>query len=189
MRPALRSRVAVAVLVLGGCAQAPSTAPATGAPATAAPATGTPSPTAPSPAKAAAAAGAGAKAATRTDYSSFPCLSYTLPCGRTPTRRPVVKALDGPLNGNARRGAQIAFARDRGNCLACHVMAGGTQPGTRGPDLSQYGRAGHGDAETYAAVYDMRTRIADTLMPPFGTNEILSDQELRDVVAYLQASR
>ena len=44
------------------------------------------------------------------------------------------------------------------------------------------GRAGHTDAETYAAVYDMRTRIADTLMPPFGTNEILSDQELRDVV-------
>jgi sulfur-oxidizing protein SoxX len=93
------------------------------------------------------------------------------------------------LNGNARRGGQIAFARDRGNCLACHVMAGGTQPGTRGPDLSLYGRAGHSDAETYAAVYDMRTRIADTLMPPFGTNEILSEQELRDVVAYLQASR
>lgn len=35
----------------------------------------------------------------------------------------------------------------------------------------------------------MRTRIPDTLMPPFGTNGILDDQELRDVVAYLQASR
>ena len=35
----------------------------------------------------------------------------------------------------------------------------------------------------------MRTRHADTLMPPFGTSEILRDQEIRDVVAYLQASR
>lgn len=35
----------------------------------------------------------------------------------------------------------------------------------------------------------MRARIPDTLMPPFGTNGILSDREIRDVVAFLQASR
>ena len=29
----------------------------------------------------------------------------------------------------------------------------------------------------------MRTLNPDTLMPPFGTNEILSDQDMRDVVA------
>lgn len=180
----LRVGATLAVLVLAGCAHAPSSGPGTGAPGAAAT-----SPAAPLPAKAAAPAGAVAKGAQRTDYSAFPCLSYTLPCGRTPTRRPVLKTLDGPLNGNAERGRQIASARNRGNCLACHVMKGGTQPGTRGPDLSLYGRAGHTDAETYAAVYDMRTRIADTLMPPFGTNEILGEQEIRDVVAYLQASR
>ena len=164
--------------VLAGCAQLPGAAPAP-APAPAA-----------APAQAAvAAAKTPAGAARGPDYSAFPCLSYTLPCGKVATRRPVARTLEGALNGNADRGRQVAAARNRGNCLACHAMKGGTQPGTRGPDLSAYGGAGRSDAETYAAVYDMRSRIADTLMPPFGTNQILSDQEIRDVVAYLQASR
>ena len=123
------------------------------------------------------------------DYSAFPCLSYSLPCGKAATRKPVKKALEGPLNGNAGKGKQIAFARDRGNCLACHVMPGGSQPGSRGPDLSHYGSSGRSEAETYAMVYDMRTINPETLMPPIGTNDILTDQELRDVVAFLLSSK
>ena len=38
-------------------------------------------------------------------------------------------------------------------------------------------------------VYDMRTINPETLMPPFGTNDILNEQELRDVVAYLLSFR
>ncbi|MFO1298172.1 MAG: sulfur oxidation c-type cytochrome SoxX [Rubrivivax sp.] len=95
----------------------------------------------------------------------------------------------GPLAGNAAQGRQIAQARNRGNCLACHVMPGGTQPGSRGPDLSRFGSSGRSAAEAYAMVYDMRTVNAETLMPPFGTNEVLTDQELRDVVAFLLASK
>lgn len=156
--------VAAALAALGGCAQAPATVAPGGAaaPSAAAPATG---------------------------FAAFPCLSYTLPCGKVATRKPVSKPLEGPLAGDAARGMRIAHARDKGNCLACHAMKGGTQPGSRGPDLSRYGSTGRSDAETFTAVYDMRTRIPDTLMPPFGTNAILDDQEIRDVVAYLQASR
>lgn len=135
---------------------------------------------------AAAPAGAQAPAA---DYGAYPCLSYTLACGEIATRRPVTKALEGPLGGDAEQGRKIAQARDRGNCLACHVMQGGSQPGTRGPDLSRYGGSGRSDAETYTAIYDMRTRNAETLMPPFGTNEVLSDMDIRHVVAFLQASK
>jgi len=123
------------------------------------------------------------------DYTAFPCLSYTLSCGKLATREPARKALEGPLNGNAAKGKQIAQARDRGNCLACHVMPGGSQPGTRGPDLSRFGSTGRGAAEAYAMVWDMRTVNPETLMPPFGTNEILTDQELRDVVAFLLSSK
>jgi sulfur-oxidizing protein SoxX len=123
------------------------------------------------------------------DYSAFPCLSYTLACGKAATRKPVKKALEGPLNGNAEKGKQIAQARDRGNCLACHVMPGGSQPGSRGPDLSHFGSSGRSGAEAYAMVYDMRTVTPETLMPPFGTNEILTDQDLRDVVAFLLSSK
>ncbi len=171
--------IALALAALTGCAQSPATT----TPAAAA-----------SPAGAAAPAGAqlpaaGTGATPAAKFAAFPCLSYTLPCGKVATRKPVAKQLEGPLAGDATRGMRIAHARDKGNCLACHVMKGGTQPGSRGPDLSHYGSTGRGDAETYAMVYDMRARIPDTLMPPFGTNAILDDQELRDVVAYLQASR
>lgn len=176
--------VALAIGALAACAQAPATLPAPAAsasqPAAAGqgrPATPARTPVAPAP------------SARVPDYSAFPCLSYTLPCGKVPTRRPVAKALEGTLNGDVDRGRRVAFARNKGNCLACHVMKGGAQPGTRGPDLSQYGSSGLTDAEAYAVVYDMRSRIADTLMPPFGTNEILDDQEIRDVVAFLRASR
>ena len=123
------------------------------------------------------------------DYSAFPFLSYSLPCGKAATRKPVKKALEGPLNGNAERGRQIAQARNRGNCLACHVMPGGSQPGSRGLDLSHFGGTSRGEAETYAMVYDMRTVNPETLMPPFGTNQILTEQELRDVVAFLLSSK
>ena len=123
------------------------------------------------------------------DYSAFPCLSYSLPCGKAATRKPLKKALEGPLNGNAARGKQTAFARNRGNCLACHVMPGGSQPGSRGPDLSRFGSSGRNEAEAYAMVFDMRTVNPETLMPPIGTNDILTDQELRDVVAFLLSSK
>ncbi|MFO1267418.1 MAG: sulfur oxidation c-type cytochrome SoxX [Rubrivivax sp.] len=132
---------------------------------------------------------AAARAQAAADYSAFPCLSDRLPCGKLATRRPALKVLVGPLAGNAAQGRQIAQARNRGNCLACHVMPGGTQPGSRGPDLSRFGSSGRSAAEAYAMVYDMRTVNAETLMPPFGTNEVLTDQELRDVVAFLLASK
>ncbi len=174
----------LALAALAGCAQAPTTA----APATTAapPAAMAPAATAPigaPPPAARPGASPGAK------FAAFPCLSYTLPCGKAATRKPVAKSLEGPLAGDAARGMRIAHARDKGNCLACHVMKGGTQPGSRGPDLSHYGSMGRSDADTFAAVYDMRARTPETLMPPFGTNGVLDDQEIRDVVAYLQASR
>ncbi len=184
-RQAATYAAALALAALAGCAQAPATV----APSAAA-------------ARSAAAPPVGAQPSANTEppsarpgaspaqgFAAFPCLSYTLPCGKVATRKPVAKPLEGPLAGDAARGMRIAHARDKGNCLACHVMKGGTQPGSRGPDLSHYGSTGRSDAETFGAVYDMRTRIPDTLMPPFGTHGILDDQELRDVVAYLQASR
>lgn len=119
----------------------------------------------------------------------FPCLSSSLSCGELAVREPQKKSLDGALNGDRARGKEVAFTKTRGNCLACHNMAGGTQPGSRGPDLRKYAELGRSDAETYAMVYDMRWRNPGTVMPPMGTNEILSDQEIRDVVAFLQSSK
>lgn len=121
--------------------------------------------------------------------ADFPCLSYTLPCGSLGTREPVEAKLTGELDGDPEAGRQIAFALNRGNCIACHALKGGEQAGTRGPDLSQYGRLGKGDDEIYSYIYEPRLRFPDTVMPPMGTNGILTEREIRDVVAYLQQSR
>lgn len=121
--------------------------------------------------------------------AEWPCLSYSLPCAKIATRKAENKALAGPLNGDQARGKTAAIERNKGNCIACHKLRDGDQPGTRGPDLSRYGALGRSDADTYAMIYDMRTRYPDTVMPPMGTNQVLTDQEIRDVVAYLQASK
>lgn len=123
------------------------------------------------------------------DFSEWPCLSSTLPCGKIPNRKPVNQALAGPLNGDPTRGQALANERSKGNCVACHLLKGAEQPGSKGPDLTTYGSWGRSDAETYALVYDIRWRNPDTVMPPAGINQILSDQELRDVVAFLQSSK
>ncbi len=125
----------------------------------------------------------------KTDFSEWPCLSYTLACGQISNRKPVKQALVGSLNGNPARGKVLTNERSKGNCVACHVMQGAEQPGSKGPDLSSYGTWGRSDAETYALVYDMRWRNPDTVMPPAGANQILNDQELRDVIAFLQSSK
>lgn len=130
-----------------------------------------------------------AKPGPKADFSDWPCLSYSLECGQIPTRKPIKQALAAPLNGDAARGKEIANERSKGNCVACHLMRDAEQPGSRGPDLSAYGTWGRSDAETYALIYDMRWRNPDTVMPPVGINQILNDQELRDVVAFLQSSK
>lgn len=119
----------------------------------------------------------------------FACFGDDRPCAKIHVRPPVSKPLTGPLNGDPERGREIAFARNKGNCLACHAMAGGTQTGTRGPDLTHYGATGRTDGDTFTMVYDMRVINPDTLMPPIGTNAILTEDQIRDVVAFLQASR
>ena len=137
------------------------------------------------PGKPTQAAGAG-KAS---DFSEWPCLSATLPCGKIQNRKPVKQALAGALNGDAIRGKALANERSKGNCVACHQIQGAVQPGSKGPDLTTYGTWGRSDEETYALVYDMRWRNPDTVMPPAGINQILNDQELRDVIAFLQSSK
>ena len=82
-------------------------------------------------------------------------------------------------------GEKIAFDRGKGNCLTCHVIKGGDLPGTIGPELeglkSKYDRA-----ELIAIVTDETKRNPQTVMPPFGRNHILTEQEINAIVDFLQ---
>lgn len=82
-------------------------------------------------------------------------------------------------------GQTLAFDRNKGNCLTCHVIAGGDAPGNVGPPLS-YMKARFPDRKELHAIIDDETRRnAQTVMPPFGRNLILTNDEIESVIDFL----
>jgi len=83
-------------------------------------------------------------------------------------------------------GARLAFDRGKGNCLTCHVIKGGDLPGTIGPELKDL-KAKYPDRnELVAILFDKTRRNPQTMMPPFGRNRILTEQEINAIVDFLQ---
>ncbi|HKU05180.1 MAG TPA: sulfur oxidation c-type cytochrome SoxX [Bradyrhizobium sp.] len=82
-------------------------------------------------------------------------------------------------------GQMLAFDRGKGNCLVCHVMKGGENPGTLGPELSDI-KSKYKRDELVAIVFDETKRNPQTVMPPFGRNRILTEKEINAIVDFLQ---
>jgi len=83
-------------------------------------------------------------------------------------------------------GQKLAFDRGKGNCLTCHVIKGGDLPGTIGPELKDIKSKYPDRSELTAILFDETKRNPQTMMPPFGRNRILSDQEISAIVDFLQ---
>ena len=83
-------------------------------------------------------------------------------------------------------GQKLAFDRGKGNCLTCHVIKGGEYPGTLGPELVDIKSKYPNRDELVAILYDETKRNPLTVMPPFGRNRILTEQEINAVVDFLQ---
>ncbi|GLK73202.1 sulfur oxidation c-type cytochrome SoxX [Ancylobacter dichloromethanicus] len=91
------------------------------------------------------------------------------------------------------RGGQFSDAPGTvsgGNCYACHQLdPKEVSYGTLGPSLVGYGRERNFAPEdakaAFAKVYDAQASIACSSMPRFGTNGVLTEQQIKDVVAYL----
>jgi sulfur-oxidizing protein SoxX len=82
-------------------------------------------------------------------------------------------------------GEQLAFDRNKGNCLTCHDIRGGDSPGNVGPPLADMKRRFPDRAELVAIISDETRRNPATVMPPFRRNLILSDQEIELIVDFL----
>jgi L-cysteine S-thiosulfotransferase len=83
-------------------------------------------------------------------------------------------------------GQTLAFDRGKGNCLTCHEIRGGDLPGTIGPALKDIKSKYPNRDELIAIVTDETKRNPQTVMPPFGRNHILTDQEISAIVDFLQ---
>ena len=83
-------------------------------------------------------------------------------------------------------GQKLAFDRGKGNCLTCHVIKGGDLPGTIGPELRDLKTKYPDRNELVAILFDETKRNPQTMMPPFGRNRILTEQEINAIVDFLQ---
>ena len=77
-----------------------------------------------------------------------------------------------------------------GNCYACHQLdPAELSYGTLGPSLKAYGRERGFEAEAakdaYIKIFDSQAVVACSNMPRFGVNGVLSEQQIKDLVAYL----
>jgi L-cysteine S-thiosulfotransferase len=77
-----------------------------------------------------------------------------------------------------------------GNCYACHqITAAEVSYGTIGPSLLGYGKLRDFSEEavkaTYDKIYNPHSQLACSMMPRFGPNEVLTVEQIRDIVALL----
>ncbi len=82
-------------------------------------------------------------------------------------------------------GQTLAFDRAKGNCLTCHDIKGGDAPGNVGPQLADMKKRFPDRKELAAVVFDETKRNPLTVMPPFGRNLILTNDEIEAVVDFL----
>ena len=82
-------------------------------------------------------------------------------------------------------GKKVAFDRKKGNCLACHMIAGGSLPGNIGPPLIAMKARFPNKANLRAQIWDPTAANPNTIMPPFGKHQILSDKEVDLITEFI----
>jgi sulfur-oxidizing protein SoxX len=82
-------------------------------------------------------------------------------------------------------GKELAFHRQKGNCLACHKIAGGDLPGNIGPELVNMKARYPDKAKLRAQIWDATTVNPNTIMPPFGKHKMLSEKEIDLVTDFI----
>ena len=83
------------------------------------------------------------------------------------------------------QGRQLAFDRKKGNCLACHMIAGGALPGNIGPPLVAMKARFPDTAKLRAQIADATANNPNTIMPPFEKYGILSKDEVDKVTEFI----
>jgi L-cysteine S-thiosulfotransferase len=117
----------------------------------------------------------------------------------------IVYPTDGKLLGDWQKGERAAQSgyglrftdyparqANGGNCYACHqITKQEVSYGTLGPSLREYGKLRNfGAAEAKAAyekIYNPHAAFSCSNMPRFGTNKVLTIEQIQDLVALLMS--
>ena len=117
-------------------------------------------------------------------------------------RARVVPPADGKALGDWREGFRVANSGlggqfsdapgtvNGGNCYACHQLdPAEISYGTLGPSLTGYGKARAYDPAAalaaYGKIFNSQSVLACSSMPRFGASKVLSERQIKDLVAYL----
>lgn len=96
-------------------------------------------------------------------------------------------AEDAALAERIKQGQAIAYDRSAGNCLSCHLVLGAELPGNIGPPLIQM-KARYPDRATLISqISDAAKRNPNTVMPPYGRHNILTNKEIELVVDFVHS--
>ena len=83
------------------------------------------------------------------------------------------------------KGKELAFNKKKGNCLACHDIAGGKLAGNIGPPLVAM-KARYPDFDKLKSqIDDARENNPNTIMIPFGPHSVLSAKEIDQVAKFI----
>ncbi len=97
----------------------------------------------------------------------------------------VSSAADSTTASVLEEGKKISFDRKKGNCLACHAIEGGNLPGNIGPPLVAMQARFPDKARLRAQIWDATKINPNSIMPPFGLHNIISESEIDKVVEYI----
>ncbi len=84
-------------------------------------------------------------------------------------------------------GKKLAFDRKKGNCLACHQIAGGELAGNIGPPLIAMQARFPDKSKLRTQIGDPVTPNENTIMPPFISHRIISEAELDKIVDFIHS--
>ena len=123
----------------------------------------------------------GGHGAIKKGIEKFPTIAYS--------DKKSARAIEHPttphMQGDPIKGKQLASG-NKGRCLTCHIMgAEFDQAGNVGPNLSNYAVMNRSRDYSFQQIWDARAHNPNTVMPPLGTNGLLSKHEVMHVVAYL----
>lgn len=88
-------------------------------------------------------------------------------------------------HGAVEEGKALTFDRKKGNCLACHYIAGAVSPGNIGPALAGMKARYPKKEDLRARIWDVTEFAPEAMMPPFGRHKILSEDEITKITEYI----
>jgi sulfur-oxidizing protein SoxX len=85
----------------------------------------------------------------------------------------------------ADKGKAVSVDRKLGNCLSCHAMGDGELPGNIGPALVNIKLRYPDKAVLRQQIWDATVRNPNSIMPPFGRHQMLTEEQIDQIVDYV----